>query len=163
VYIESAEPGDVLKVRINKIVPARLRHEFQVPGMFRPIPGPLPGGQVKSFYLDLDRKVAEFAPGIEISAGALPGHNRGRPRRGPVNTARCRPAPTRGNLDIRDLVEGTTLYVPVFVKARCCGRAIPMPPRATAEVNLTALETAYKEMSVTVEVLKTMKLDWPRI
>jgi acetamidase/formamidase len=31
------------------------------------------------------------------------------------------------------------------------------------EVNLTALETAYKEMNVTVEVIKNIKLEWPRI
>src|SRR5262249_12132754 len=35
--------------------------------------------------------------------------------------------------------------------------------QGNGEVNLTAMETAYKEMSVTVEVLKDMKLEWPRI
>jgi len=35
--------------------------------------------------------------------------------------------------------------------------------QGNGEINLTALETAYKEMSVTVEVIKTMKLDWPMI
>jgi len=29
-------------------------------------------------------------------------------------------------------------------------------------LDLTALETAYKEMNVTVEVIKDMKLEWPR-
>jgi hypothetical protein len=65
-YIEGAEPGDVLKVRINKIVPRAYATNFNVPGMFGQFPGKFPEGQVKYFYLDLDRKIAEFAPGIEI-------------------------------------------------------------------------------------------------
>lgn len=35
--------------------------------------------------------------------------------------------------------------------------------QGNGEVNLTGLETAYKEMNVTVEVIKDMKLEWPRI
>ena len=53
VYIEGAEPGDVLKVRINKIVPRAYGTNFNVPGMFGQFPGKFPEGQVKYFYLDL--------------------------------------------------------------------------------------------------------------
>jgi len=35
--------------------------------------------------------------------------------------------------------------------------------QGNGEVNLTALETAYKELTVTVEVLKNVKIDFPRI
>jgi acetamidase/formamidase len=66
-------------------------------------------------------------------------------------------------MDIRDLVEGTTLYVPVFVKGALLWTGDSHAAQGNGEVNLTALETAYKEMSVSVDVLKTMKLDWPRI
>ncbi|TMH58239.1 MAG: hypothetical protein E6H53_11215 [Betaproteobacteria bacterium] len=38
VYIEGAEPGDVLKVRINKIVPRAYGTNFNVPGMFGEFP-----------------------------------------------------------------------------------------------------------------------------
>src|SRR5438094_121086 len=54
VYIEGAEPGDVLKVRINKIVPRAYGTNFNVPGMFGEFPGKFPDGQVKYFYLDRD-------------------------------------------------------------------------------------------------------------
>ena len=73
VYIEGAEPGDVLKVRINKIVPRAYATNFNVPGMFGEFPSKFPEGQVKYFYLDLERKVAEFAPGIEIPLAPFPG------------------------------------------------------------------------------------------
>ena len=49
VYIEGAEPGDVLKVRINKIVPRAYATNFNVPGMFGEFPSKFPDGQVKYF------------------------------------------------------------------------------------------------------------------
>jgi len=162
VYIEGAEPGDVLKLRINKIVPRAYGTNFNVPGMFGEFPDRFPEGQVKYFYLDLDRKVAEFAPGIEIPLAPFPG-TIGVARAEPGQYSSVPPGPYAGNIDIRDLVEGTTLYVPVFVKGALLWTGDSHAAQGNGEVNLTALETAYKEMSVTVEVLKTMKLDWPRI
>jgi Acetamidase/Formamidase family len=53
VYIEGAEPGMVLKVKINKIVPRAYAMNFNVPGMFGQFPDRFPEGQVKYFYLDL--------------------------------------------------------------------------------------------------------------
>lgn len=44
VYIEGAEPGDVLKVRINKIVPRAYGTNFNVPGMFGEFPAKFPEG-----------------------------------------------------------------------------------------------------------------------
>jgi acetamidase/formamidase len=162
VYIENAEPGDVLKVRINRIVPRAYATNFNVPGMFGEFPDRFPEGQVKYFYLDLDRKIAEFAPGIEIPLAPFPG-TLGVARAEPGQYSSVPPGPYGGNMDIRDLVEGTTLYVPVFVKGALLWTGDSHAAQGNGEVNLTALETAYKEMSVTVEVLKTMKLDWPRI
>jgi acetamidase/formamidase len=162
VYIEGAEPGDVLKVRINKIVPRAYATNFNVPGMFGQFPDRFPDGQVKYFYLDLDRKVAEFAPGIEIPLAPFPG-TIGVARAEPGQYSSVPPGPYAGNLDIRDMVEGTSLYVPVFVKGALLWTGDSHAAQGNGEINLTALETAYKEMSVTVEVLKTMKLDWPRI
>jgi len=66
-------------------------------------------------------------------------------------------------MDIRDETEGSTLYVPVFVKGALLWTGDSHAAQGNGEINLTALETAYKEMSVTVDVLKNMKLEWPRI
>jgi acetamidase/formamidase len=66
-------------------------------------------------------------------------------------------------MDIRDMTEGTALYVPVFVKGALLWTGDSHAAQGNGEINLTALETAYKEMNVTVEVLKGMQLEWPRI
>ena len=162
VYIEGAEPGDVLKVRINKIVPRAYGTNFNVPGMFGEFPAKFPDGQVKYFYLDLERKVAEFAPGIEIPLAPFPG-TIGVARAEPGQYSSVPPGRYAGNVDIRDLTEGAALYVPVFVKGALLWTGDSHAAQGNGEINLTALETAYKEMNVTVEVLKNTKLEWPRI
>src|SRR5216684_5614116 len=55
IYINGAEPGDVLKVTIQKIVPRAYGTNFNVPGMFGQFPGHYPDGQVKYVYLDMDK------------------------------------------------------------------------------------------------------------
>jgi len=162
VYIEGAEPGDVLKVRINKIVPRAYGTNFNVPGMFGQFPDKFPDGQVKYFYLDLERKVAEFAPGIEIPLAPFPG-TVAVARAEPGQYSSVPPGRYAGNLDVRDFTEGAALYVPVFVKGALLWTGDSHAAQGNGEINLTALETAYKEMNVTVEVLKNMKLEWPRI
>jgi len=162
VYIEGAEPGDVLRVRINRIVPRAYASNFNVPGMFGEFPDKFPDGQVKYFYLDLNRMIAQFAPGIEIPLAPFPG-TIGVARAEPGQYSSVPPGPYAGNLDIHDLTEGAALYVPVFVKGALLWTGDSHAAQGNGEINLTALETAFKEMSVTVDVLKTMQLDWPRI
>jgi len=162
VYIEGAEPGDVLRVRINKIVPRAYGTNFNVPGMFGEFPTKFPDGQVKYFYLDLERKIAEFAPGVEIPLAPFPG-TLGVARAEPGQYSSVPPGRYAGNMDIRDMTEGTALYVPVFVKGALLWTGDSHAAQGNGEVNLTALETAYKEMNVTVDVIKNMPLEWPRV
>src|SRR5215813_7972746 len=62
IYINGAEPGDVLKVHLNKIVPRAYASNFNVPGMFGQFPTVYTDGQVRYMYLDLDKMQTEFIP-----------------------------------------------------------------------------------------------------
>ncbi|MGB8043855.1 MAG: acetamidase/formamidase family protein, partial [Pseudolabrys sp.] len=73
IYIEEAQPGDVLKVRLNKIVPRAYATNFNVPGMFGQFPSVYQDGQVKYMYLDLDNMTTEFLPGIVLPVRPFPG------------------------------------------------------------------------------------------
>ena len=73
IFVNTAEPGDSLRIKIQKIVPRPWGSNFNIPGMFGEFPKDFPDGQVKYFYLDGDRKIAEFAPGIEIPLRPFPG------------------------------------------------------------------------------------------
>jgi acetamidase/formamidase len=162
IYIEEAEPGDVLKVRINRIVPRAYATNFNVPGMFGEFPQQFPDGQIKFFYLDLERKKMEFAPGIEIPLKPFPGTT-GVARAEPGRYSSVPPGRFAGNLDIREMTEGSILYVPIFVKGALLWSGDSHAGQGNGEVNLTAIETAYKELNIALEVVKGMKLEWPRI
>ena len=162
IYVEGAEPGDVLKVTINRIVPRAYAANFNVPGMFGEFPKDYSDGQVKYLYLDWDKKVTEFLPGVVIPLRPFPG-TLGVARKEPGRYSSVPPGEYAGNLDIRDLVEGTALYVPVFVRGALLWSGDSHAGQGNGEVNLTAVETAYKELNLTVEVIKGQPLDFPRI
>jgi len=162
IFVKGAEPGDTLRIRIQKIVPRSWAANFNVPGMFGQFPKEFPEGQVKYFYLDADRKIAEFAPGIEIPLRPFPG-TLGVARAEPGRYNAVPPGPFAGNLDNRDLVEGTTLLVPVFVRGALVWTGDSHAAQGNGEINLTALETAFQEIVLTITVDKTTRLQWPRI
>jgi acetamidase/formamidase len=162
IFVKGAEPGDTLKVTLNRIVPRAYATNFNVPGMFGQFPKEYADGQVKYIYLDMERKVAEFLPGVFIPLRPFPG-TIGVARKEPGRYSSVPPGEYAGNMDIRDLTEGTTLYVPVHVPGALLWSGDSHAAQGNGEVNLTALETAYKELNLTVTVLKDMKLDFPRI
>ena len=162
IYVNGAEPGDVLKVALNKIVPRAYASNFNVPGMFGQFPQEYQDGQVKYMYLDLERKVAEFLPGVYIPLKPFPG-TIGVARKEPGQYSTVPPGEYAGNMDIRDLTEGTALYVPVHVPGALLWTGDSHAAQGNGEINLTAVETAYKEFNITVEVIKGKPLDFPRI
>jgi acetamidase/formamidase len=162
IYIEEAQPGDVLKVTLNKIVPRAYASNFNVPGMFGQFPKEYADGQVKYLYLDLDKMTTEFLPGIVIPLKPFPGTT-AVARKEPGRYSTVPPGEFAGNMDIRDFVAGTSLHVPVHVPGALLWSGDSHAGQGNGEVNLTAIETAYKELNITVEVIKGKPLDWPRI
>ncbi|MFL6806904.1 MAG: acetamidase/formamidase family protein [Xanthobacteraceae bacterium] len=162
IYVNGAEPGDVLKVHLNKIVPRAYATNFNVPGMFGQFPKEYQDGQVKYLYLDMDRMVTEFLPGVYIPLKPFPG-TLAVARKEPGQYSSVPPGEYAGNMDIRDFVAGTTLYVPVHVPGALLWSGDSHAGQGNGEVNLTAIETAYKELNITVEVIKGQPLDFPRI
>ena len=162
VYVNGAQPGDVLKVSILKIVPRAYATNFNVPGMFGEFPKDYPDGQVKYLYLDMDKMETEFLPGIFVPLKPFPGTT-AVARAEPGRYSSVPPGEYAGNLDIRDFAEGASLYVPVWVPGALLWTGDSHAAQGNGEVNLTAVETAYKEMAVNVTVLRNTKLTWPRV
>jgi acetamidase/formamidase len=162
IYIEEAQPGDVLKVTLNKIVPRAYATNFNVPGLFGQFPKEFADGQVKYLYLDLDKMQTEFLPGIVLPLKPFPG-TLGVARKEPGRYSSVPPGEFAGNMDIRDFVAGTSLYVPVWVPGALLWTGDSHAGQGNGEINLTAIETAYKELNLTVEVIKGKPLDFPRI
>ncbi|HXJ39314.1 MAG TPA: acetamidase/formamidase family protein, partial [Bryobacteraceae bacterium] len=106
IFIEGAEPGDTLEVHIEKVT-------LPVPwsyNSFRPtsgfLPEDFPKAASKLIPLDLKKRVALFAPGIEIPLRPFFGSMGVAP---PADLGRLNSAPPwmhAGNLDNKDLVAG---------------------------------------------------------
>src|SRR5688572_248970 len=179
IYVNGAEPGDTLEIRIKKIVPKAFATNFHLPGSQFPTVGQLapefPQGFVRYYYLDWDRRQAEFKPGIMIALQPSPGTiavapapNEPAPKAGPPikdakgRTSTLRPWKNGSNMDINEIQEGTTLFLPVFVKGGLIWTGDSHCRQGNGEVNLTALECAYREIVLQPVVRKDMKIEWPR-
>lgn len=161
IYVRGAAPGDVLKVDILKVVPRSYAANFNLPGLFGLFPDRFQDGQVKYLYLDMDQKTAKFSPEIEIPLAPFPG-TLGVARSEPGEYSTVPPGPYGGNLDIRDMVAGTSLYLPVFVDGALLWTGDSHAAQGNGEINLTALETAFKELVLNVSVIKGQSLEYPR-
>jgi acetamidase/formamidase len=159
VYIEGAEPGDVLEVKIQSI---DLAIDYGYNGCKGVLPENCePGVPVRIIPLDRKRMTAGFAPGIVIplrpffgSMGVAPAPEAGRLSSNP-------PGRHAGNLDNRELVVGSTLYIPIFVRGALFEIGDGHVAQGDGEVDQTAIETSLRAR-VQLTVRKDMKLTWPR-
>jgi acetamidase/formamidase len=180
IFVNGAEPGDVLEIRILRIEPKPFAVNFNLPGKEFPTIGALasemPDGFIRFFTLDLQKRTAEFKPGITLDLQPFPGTfavgidpNDPAPRKGgvkdnpmaPVST--LRPWKNGSNMDINELQEGTTIFIPVFLKGGLIWTGDSHCRQGNGEVNLTALECSYKEIRIQPIVRKDMKIEWPFI
>lgn len=165
VFVEGATPGDTLAVRIDRIVPRSYGANWNLPGHLKlgEFPDVFTDPQVKWFFFDAKRGTTEFAPGIQVPVRPFPGIL-GVARAESGRTSTVPPGPFGGNLDIRELVEGTTLHLPVFVDGALLWSGDSHAAQGNGEINLTAIETAFNELKLHVTVLKGRgPLAWPRI
>ncbi len=161
VYIEGAEPGDSLQIHFNKIVPRPYASNNTAPGKGL-FPDVFPKPRVRYFYLDVENKQMEFMPGIIVPLAPFPGVVAVAPAEaGKFDTAQ--PGRFGGNLDLREMTEGSTLYLPVFVKGALLWTGDSHAAQGNGEINLTAVETAFQEFNITVNLIKKKTLVWPRV
>jgi acetamidase/formamidase len=159
VYVEGAEPGDVLEVKILSI-------ELPIDYGYNGCSGYLPencetGVGSKIIALNVKKMTAEFLPGIVIplkpfygSIGIAPAPEMGRLSSNP-------PGRHAGNLDNRELVVGSTLYIPVFARGALFEIGDGHAAQGDGEVDQTAIETSLRgRLQLTVR--KDMTLKWPR-
>lgn len=164
VYVEGAEPGDVLEVRIQRV-------DLAIPfacNSFGPRSGFIPEefpGQSKQRIVPLDTTtmLGHFSDSLGIriplrpffgSIGVAP----------PIAAGRINSAPPgmhAGNLDNKELVAGTTLYIPVNVRGALLHVGDGHAAQGDGEVDITALETALRGRLQLI-VRKDMRLTWPR-
>ena len=161
IWVNNAEPGDVLEIRILGF---EFLHPYGVTG-FIPgsgtLPNEFPYSRFKLFRFDEARGVTEFAPGVTLrlapffgSIGVAPNPLVRRVSSGP-------PGHHTGNLDNKELVAGSTLFLPVHASGALLSMGDAHAMQGDGEVTLTGLETSVRG-TVQVTLRKGMRLSWPR-
>jgi acetamidase/formamidase len=160
IEIKGANPGDVLEVRILDV---QLALDWGY-NRQRPYAGTLPDEfpALWNRIIPIDRtaKTAEVAKGVIVPVdrpffgimGVAP--DSGRISSGP-------PGVHAGNMDNKDLIAGTTLYLPVHAPGALFSAGDAHAAQGHGEVDLTAIETGMRGKFQFI-VRKDMKLRWPR-
>jgi acetamidase/formamidase len=157
--VNGAEPGDALEVKVLSI---DLPIAYGYNGCSGFIRENCVAGRGPTI-LKLDRKAmtSEFLPGIVIplkpffgSMGVAPPLAVGRVSSNPPSTH-------AGNLDNKELVAGTTLWIPIHVRGALFEIGDGHAAQGDGEVDQTAIETSLRGR-VQLTVRKGMTLKWPR-
>ncbi len=122
IAVKDAEPGDVIEIRYKRLHPVNWGAVFNNPASLGTglLPQDFAQGQIKYVDLDLAAMQGKFAPDINIPLTPFQGTLGVAPPDGffpplsPGVTNSVPPGPHGGNLDLRELAEGSTLYLPVW-------------------------------------------------
>jgi len=173
VYIEGAEPGDVLEIRILDIKLSDWGYNFLSPtqGILSEFTKP----RIKYFKFDKKNMTTEFTKGVCLHLKPFPGiiavappldwpqgwpvnlqtPSMGQPATGEFNSVP--PGPFAGNLDQPELQVGSILFVPVFQKGGLVWTGDSHAMQSNGEIDITALETAYESITMQFFVRKDLK------
>ena len=161
IYVEGATFGDTLEVQI--LPGFEFIHPYGWTG-FRgkgTLPEEFPYAHYKLFRVNAAAGTVEFGPGITIKASPFWGTIGLAP---PAESGRIpagAPGVHAGNLDFKELVAGSSLFIPVNVPGALLSIGDGHIVQADGEINGGALETSLRG-SVRVVVHKGMQIRWPR-
>ena len=160
VYVEGAEAGDAIKVTILSFVPSGWGWTGNIPGFgLLADQFPDPALHLWSYGSDAPSR-AMYGPGGQVPI---------RPFCGTIGLAPAEPGlhsvipPRRvgGNLDIRDLVAGTELYLPVEVDGGLFSVGDTHAAQGDGEVCGTAIESPMS-LTARFDLVKQANLAFPR-
>ncbi|WAP68181.1 acetamidase/formamidase family protein [Jiella pelagia] len=160
IFVEGAEPGDALKITIESFKPSGFGWTANIPGF----------GLLTDDFKEPALTIWKYDPAT--MEPALFGKNGKVPLKPFAGTIGCAPAeaghhsvvpPRRvgGNLDIRDLAAGTTLYLPVEVAGALFSVGDTHAAQGDGEVCGTAIESPMNTV-LTLDLVKDARLKMPR-
>jgi len=161
-YVKDAEPGDVLEIRIKRITLGDFGLTYFYPGDYKrgALPEAFRDGWSTTLRYSADKRTAEFRPGIVLSLRPFLGTMALAPGTG----EKCPPGVPdyfAGNMDNKELVAGTKLFVPVNVPGALFMAADAHACQGDGEVCIAASETYFEEVELEFIVRKDMKLARP--
>jgi len=159
IYVDGARPGDALKITFLSYRPSGWGWTGNIPG-FGLLADQFPDARLHHWNYDPGLKPAMYGPGGRVPL---------RPFTGTVGVAPAAPGlhsivPPRqvgGNMDVRDITEGSELYLPVEVEGALLSIGDTHAAQGDGEVCGTAIESPI-DVTVKVELIKDAGLRLPR-
>ncbi|MEA5569522.1 acetamidase/formamidase family protein [Calothrix sp. UHCC 0171] len=160
IYIENAEPGDVLEVELIEISPSLPVGFNAIRSGWGALPEKFTQPALRFINLDLENQIAEFPqnsgikiplkPFFGILGVATPEENR----------SSIPPGNYGGNIDNRELQAGAKIYLPIFVPGGLFSIGDGHSAQGDGEVNVTAIETSMNG-TLKLKVRKDLRLQIP--
>jgi len=169
IWVNDAEPGDVLEIRYQRCEPHGWAAVFNNPGALGTglLPGDFAQGHIKYVDLDLTNMRTEFLPNVHVplkpfqgTLGVAPPDGYFPPLR-PGVTNSVPPGPHGGNTDLNEMSEGSVMYIPVWKPGALIFTGDSHAVQGDGEINISALETGMKEMRIAVVLHKKKNFAWP--
>jgi len=161
IYVNDAEPGDILEVHVSNI-------EFRAPygiNLFVPnagaLPEEFPWSETHAVPFDLDAGVAEFVDDIEIPLDPFFGIMAVSPTPSAGRTSTGPPDYFGGNMDLRQLGVGTSIYFPVNADGALFWAGDGHAAQGNGEICVTAAETSLTGTFEFTLHKTDARLDWP--
>lgn len=149
VFVDGAEPGDVLKITLHEIEVGDWGWNAIYPG-FSFVADSIKGEYLRIYDLKDNKTTVRFNDSIHLKLNPFPGVMGVAPAT-PELLSTIPPRANGGNMDDPNMTVGTTIYFPVFVKGglfsigdghavqglgEVCGTAIEVPLRVVYEIEL---------------------------
>ncbi|KAM0469463.1 hypothetical protein ACHAPX_010484 [Trichoderma viride] len=153
VYVRGAEPGDVLEVEVLKLKTSDWGWTAIIPG-FGLLADDFKEPHLKIWQLDPDGSSAVFKDGIRIPTHPFLGVMGVAPGEGEFPT--IPPLDTGGNIDTRQIIEGSKLYLPIEASGALFSCGDGHAAQGDGEVCGTAIETPM-QVTLRLSIRKNMK------
>jgi acetamidase/formamidase len=162
IAIAGAMPGDVVQLRMLRLETIGFGANLHYPGALGTgsLPAEFEHGHVHYFNLDSERGYVEFDERIRLEMKPFQG-TIGLAATGPDAVSSIAPGQHAGNIDLKDLTAGSSLFVPVSHPGGLLFTGDSHALQGDGEVNITALETAMKEVRLQVILHKRAGWTWP--
>jgi acetamidase/formamidase len=160
IAIDGAMPGDALKVTVLSFKPSGIGWTANIPG-FGLLADQFPDPAIHHWTYDpAGKEPAMFGPGCRVPLKSMAGTIGVAPAE-PGHHSIIPPRRVGGNMDVRDIGEGTKLYLPVEVAGGLFSLGDMHAAQGDGEVCGTAIETAM-DIAVKLELVKGANLKFPR-
>jgi acetamidase/formamidase len=164
VAVEGAEPGDLLEIRFLSLRTIDFGANFHNAAEIGTgsLPGDFEHGHIHYFDLNASDGYVEFNEHIKLELRPFQGTFGVAHKSGGIVSS-VAPGQHAGNIDVKEMTAGSTLFVPVWVKGGLMFTGDSHALQGDGEVNITALETAMEEVQIQVILHKQAGYAWPMI